>query len=144
MSSSTARPRRRSPSSKVNCVTTQSSLSAAGLDEDEAFLVALRRVAAGDEASRDFARAYADELWVQPVAAEGEHEQAHGTVPEFAVMLGCAVAAAVAVQVPRLFGYEFSGDGADFYARNLSLFVLPFLATYFVWKRGLSKRASLV
>jgi len=55
-------------------------------------------------------------------------------------MLGCAVAAALAVKVPTLFGYEFGGDGASFYARNLSLFVLPFLAMYFIWKRGLSKK----
>jgi hypothetical protein len=115
-------------------------LGAAGLDDDEAFLVALRRVAARDEASRDFARVYSEELWVQPVNTKHGSDQSHGLATEFAVMLGCAVAAAVAVQVPRLFGYEFSGAGADFYARNLSLFVLPFLATYFVWKRGLSKK----
>ena len=42
-------------------------LSDAGLDADEAFLVALRRVAASDEASRSFARAYSDELWIRPV-----------------------------------------------------------------------------
>ena len=35
-------------------------LRASGLDPDEAFLVALRRVAAGDEVSRGFARAYSD------------------------------------------------------------------------------------
>ena len=55
-------------------------------------------------------------------------------------MLGCAIAAALAVKVPTLFGYTFDGDGANFYARNLSLFVLPFLAAFFIWKRGLSRR----
>jgi len=55
-------------------------------------------------------------------------------------MLGCAVAAALAVKAPTLFGYEIGGDETGFYARNLSLFVLPFLAMYFIWKRGLSKR----
>ena len=55
-------------------------------------------------------------------------------------MLGCAVAAGLAVKVPALFGYDFNGDDGGFYARNLSLFVLPFLAVYFIWKRGLSKK----
>lgn len=117
-------------------------LGDAGLDEEEAFLVALRRVASSDEASRDFARAYSDELWIQPVETEGEEGMVHGATTEFAVMLGCAVAAALAVKVPTLFGYGFTGDGAGFYARNLSLFVLPFLAMYFIWKRGLSKKGA--
>lgn len=117
-------------------------LGAAGLDAEEAFLVALRRVAVRDEASRNFARAYSDELWIQPVEIEGEQGPFHGARFELSVMLGCAVAAALAVKVPTLFGYEFNGDDAGFYARNLSFFVLPFLAMYFIWKGGLSKKGA--
>ena len=54
-------------------------------------------------------------------------------------MLGFAAAAAIAIKVPVLFGLDFTADGS-FYARNLSLFVLPFLAMYFIWKRGLSTK----
>ena len=116
-------------------------LAGAGLDSDEAFLVALRRVAAGDEPSRDFTREHSDELWVRRAGIDDEAEQAphHGATTEFWVMLGCAVAAAAAIKLPTLLGYKFTGDHADFYVRNLGLFVLPFLAVYFVWKRGLSK-----
>ncbi|HEY7179551.1 MAG TPA: hypothetical protein VH305_10275, partial [Gaiella sp.] len=46
------------------------------------------------------------------------------------------VAAAVAVKVPALFGLDLDDDGG-FYMRNASLFVLPLLTGYFVWKRGL-------
>jgi hypothetical protein len=115
-------------------------LADAGLDPDEAFLIALKRVAAGDEASRGFAREYSDGLWARPAPLAGEEAAAHGAATEFWVMLGCAVAAAIAIKVPTLFGYAFNGDGGTFYARNLSLFVLPFLAAYFIWKRGLSTR----
>ena len=57
---------------------------------------------------------------------------------EFVVVLGLAVAAALLVKAPELFGVDIGGrsDDAGFYARNLSLFVLPLLAGYFVWKRG--------
>ena len=109
----------------------------AGLDDDEAFLVALRRVAANDEASRDFARAHSDALWTQHAESEVKRGVGHGAMAEFPVMLACAFAAALAVKVPTLFGYEFDANDASFYARNLSLFVLPFLAAYFIWKRGL-------
>ncbi len=47
-----------------------------------------------------------------------------------------ACAAAVAIKAPEIFGLQLDGDG-EFYARNVSLLVLPFLAGYFAWKRGL-------
>ena len=111
-------------------------LRAAGLNADEAFLVALRRVATIDEASRGFARACSDEVWVRPVGAEAEKRPGREDVTDFLVMLGCALAAALAIKVPALFGHPITGAGLGFYARNLSLFVLPFLAVYFIWKRG--------
>ena len=64
------------------------------------------------------------------------------TLIEFVVVLGLAVAAGLAIKVPEVFGYRLI-DGDAVYARNLSLFVLPMLAGYFAWKRGLSRRASL-
>lgn len=117
-----------------------------GLDAEEAFLVALRRVAVSDEASRDFARAYADELWTPTAGdAELEREQGrpHSARAQFWVMLGCAAAAALAVKVPMLFGSRFTGSDSGFYARNLSLFVLPFLAVFFIWKRRLSTKVLI-
>jgi len=115
-------------------------LGETGLDAEEAFLVALKRVAASDEDTRKFARRYSEELWIQTVEIQGERDLARGATAEFSVMLACAVAAALAIKLPTLFGYEFDGADASFYARNLSLFVLPFLALYFIWKRGLSKK----
>jgi hypothetical protein len=111
-------------------------LGDAGLDEDEAFLVALRRVAVSDDATQDFARAYSEESWRAPAGSGPEPAPRHGA-DEFAVMLGCAIAAGLAIQLPRLFGFGHIGGQGSFYARNLSLFVLPFLTVYFSWKRGL-------
>jgi hypothetical protein len=39
--------------------------------------------------------------------------------------------------VPALFGFDLDED-SEFYARNLSFFVLPLLTGYFAWKRKLS------
>jgi len=115
-------------------------LSEAGLDADEAFLVALKRATGGDDASRDLARAYSNELWGEGVDSGREQAPARAATTEFWVMLACAAAAALAIKAPTLLGYEINGDDANFYARNLSLFVLPFLAAYFIWKRGLSTK----
>ena len=62
---------------------------------------------------------------------------------ETLVVLGLAVAAACAVKVPALFGLRLDGGDESFYARNASLFVLPLLTAYFVWKRGSGVAAGL-
>ena len=42
----------------------------------------------------------------------------------------------MAVKVPALFGLRINGGDEPFYFRNASLFVLPLLTVYFLWKRG--------
>ena len=113
-------------------------LTKAGLAGDEAFLVAVKRMGSLDALSREFARAHSERLWKQLVMAPGAaDEPPNSTRAETLVVLILAVAAAVAVKVPELFGVRL-GNGGDepFYARNASLFVLPLLTIYFLWKRG--------
>lgn len=112
----------------------------AGLAADEAFLVAVKRMGNLDALSREFAREHADRLWKQLVLvppASGESPTPART--DAFVAFALAVAAAVAVKVPALFGLQLEPH-AGFYARNASLFVLPLLAGYFVWKRRLAVR----
>jgi hypothetical protein len=111
-------------------------LGDAGLATEEAFLVAVKRMGNLDALSREFAREHSDRLWKQLVVpSESGHSRARVRID--AIVAFClAVAAAVAIKVPALFGMQLDQD-ASFYARNLSLFVLPLLAGYFVWKRSL-------
>ncbi|MFP5378845.1 MAG: permease prefix domain 1-containing protein [Vicinamibacteria bacterium] len=114
------------------------SLADAGLAPDEAFLVAVKRMGDLDTLSREFAREHSERLWKQlVVSAPAEGSGTRGGIPADAIVaFGLAVAAAAAIKLPVLFGLGLDTSGA-FYARNLSLFVLPFLTAYFVWKRGL-------
>ncbi|MCI0628999.1 MAG: DUF4153 domain-containing protein [Acidobacteria bacterium] len=114
-------------------------LTEAGLAADEAFLVAVKRMGNLDALSREFARAHSDRLWKQLVIApDAADESVKTAYADTLVVLGLAIAAALAVKVPALFGLPLSPDNElpPFYARNASLFVLPLLAVYFVWKRG--------
>jgi len=112
-------------------------LTEAGLAGDEAFLVAVKRMGSLDALSREFARAHSERLWKQLVMAPAAPDEPAGTGrAEMLVVLGLAVAAAVAIKVPALFGLRLGGGDEPFYARNASLFVFPLLAAYFVWKRG--------
>jgi hypothetical protein len=110
----------------------------AGLAPDEAFLVAVKRMGDLDALSREFAREHSERLWKQLVLVSPDPEEPRARVRTDAIVaFGLAAAAAAAIKVPTLFGIDLDEDGG-FYARNASLFVLPFLTAYFVWKRRLA------
>ncbi|HEX7243115.1 MAG TPA: permease prefix domain 1-containing protein [Longimicrobiaceae bacterium] len=117
----------------------------AGLSPDEAFVVAVKRMGAQDAIANEFAREHSERLWKQLiVAADATDAAGGGTRREMLVAFALAAAAALAVKVPELFGLGIADDGnAAFYGRNASLFVLPLLAGYFVWKRGAGAGARL-
>ena len=116
-------------------------LQNAGLDEQEAFLIGVKRLGELDTLSREFAREHSERLWKRLVVADAEKDGAPWR-REAIVGLSLAVAAGVAIKVPELFGLKWGepGRGELFYALNFSLFVLPFLAGFFAWKRGMDSK----
>src|SRR5215211_7103515 len=109
----------------------------AGLATDEAFLVAVKRMGNLDALSREFAREHSERLWKQLVVVPSDSGEPRVPARTDAIVVFClAVAAAVIIKVPELFGIDLDQD-AGFYVRNVSLFVLPLLTGYFVWKRRL-------
>src|SRR5687768_7403609 len=114
-------------------------LTDAGLATDEAFLVAVKRMGDLDGLSREFAREHSERLWKQLVISSSDTGEPRAAVRTDAIVaFGLAVGAAVAIKVPTLFGMQLDED-AGFYARNVSLFVLPLLVGYFAWKRRLER-----
>jgi drug/metabolite transporter (DMT)-like permease len=116
-------------------------LKAAGLTDDEGFLIAVKRLGDVDALSREFAREHSGRLWKQ-LLRSGDDEQAPVSTG-WVEALVFALAAAVAVQVARL----AAGSSIDhepfrstWVARNATLFVLPFLAAYFARGRRLDVR----
>ena len=116
-------------------------LGGSGLSEDEAFLVAVRRLGGVDDAARAFAREHAAPLWEQPAGTPPTGRLRART--EALVVLALAVGAAAAVKLPALFGIGLGEANALFYARNGPLLILPFLVGYFAWKRGLAPRTGV-
>jgi hypothetical protein len=117
-------------------------LRSSGLSENEAFLVAVKRMGALDAISNEFAREHSERLWKQLViASNGTAQPVDEARTETIAVFALAFLAALAVKVPELFGREWGTPGHEmFYARNFSLFVFPLLTAYFVWKRRLSGR----
>jgi hypothetical protein len=119
-----------------------SELGAAGLSEDESFLVAIKRIGGINELSREFARERSSRLWKQLVlAGDTVRERSGAGYMELAIMIGFAVAAAIAFKLPAAFGVnpfvpgsaEAGSNSADasFYLRTphswRCRFSLPFL-----------------
>ncbi|MFI9509684.1 permease prefix domain 1-containing protein [Nocardia sp. NPDC052566] len=116
-------------------------LTEAGLQPDEGFLVAVKRLGGLDELSREFAREHSGRLWKQLVlAGEPDTPRAKGSRPDLLVMIACAAVAALAIKVPYLFGIDFDHD-AEFFGRNLALFAFAPLALYFAIRRRLGAGA---
>ena len=115
------------------------SLTDVGLAPDEAFLVAVKRMGNLDSLSREFALEHSERLWKQLVVVPSATSDgaAPGHIDAF-VAFALAFAAAIAIKLPNLFGFMWGEDEA-FYARNISLFVLPFLTGFFIWKRKLTR-----
>lgn len=112
----------------------------AGLAADEAFLVAVKRMGELDALSREFAREHSERLWKQLVVSADAAERGSWGGTDALVAVCFAVVAALAIKAPALFGIKFDEQHAEFYGRNLSLFVLPLLTGYFLWKRRLDTR----
>jgi hypothetical protein len=117
-------------------------LARAGLATDEAFLVAVMRMGNVDPLAREFARECSDRVWKQLAVVPSDSGERSAAARKEAIVAFClAVLAAVAIKVPALFGVSIHHDHNEgFYIRNASLFVLPCLIGYFVWKRRLAWR----
>ncbi len=128
-----------------------SELGAAGLNGDESFLVALKRIGSVNELSREFARERSSRLWKQLVLAGDTVRERRGSEYIAFIIMGCfAVGAAVAFKLPAAFGVDpFGAEGSNgvntaaeesFYLRNAALLTLPFLVGFFAWTRRLPVR----
>jgi len=61
---------------------------------------------------------------------------------EATLAITLALAAAMLIKIPALFGMQLD-QHESFYLRNMSLFVLPLLTGYFIWKRQLESRTLI-
>ena len=115
-------------------------LTAAGLTDDEAFLIAVKRLGSMDELSREYAAEHSGRLWKQLVLHDSSNTEgadaSSGTIPfarranGLAVALLLGVGAGIAVKATEL----LTGD-PELVVRNIAVLVLPFLAAWFAWRR---------
>ena len=118
-----------------------SELTASGLSEDEAFLVAVKRLGQVDLITAEFAREHSERLWKQLVLDHGEApEQARASFGRTAAV---AAAAALLIQLLRL-ATTVPGAQEWRFALDLGFFLVVPLAVYFAVSRAVPRRVLVV
>ena len=118
------------------------SLAEKGLSEEEALLIAVRRIGNPPSLSKEFRKISTHDLWkklfTEPVDIEERRKNTRDLI--FVVIL--AISAGLLTELPKLFGIGF-GQNDIFFIKNVSYFVLPFITVYFIRKQRIP-RPSLV
>lgn len=116
-------------------------LVTAGLTPDEAFLISVKRLGNVDAVSREFAKVNTDSLWkhlfIDPVDSTAKKQSWR----DISLVVIFTLLAGTLIKIPGLFGLGFDDPGADhFYLKNMSLFILPFIAAFFLIKRKANRK----
>lgn len=109
-------------------------LIASGLTEDEAFLVAVKRMGSVDELSREFAREHSERLWKQLVLTVDDPDEARARGRDLWVALSLGAGAALSLRA----GLSWLEE--DVFVRLVSVLVLPWVVAFFAWRRDASPR----
>lgn len=117
-------------------------LCQAGLDDDEAFLVSVKRLGSVDGLSREFAREHSGRLWKQLVLSA---ESPQGSTKDLAEAVVFAVGAAIAIQLLVQPAIQVGLPGSEMLlVRNAPIVVLAFLAWYLARSQRLTRRQLAV
>ena len=115
-----------------------------GLEPDEAFLIAVKRIGNADALSREFSKVNTENLW-KHLMIDIEDPRTRRRVIKELILIGIlSFLAGTCAKIPEFFGYHLLDGNEVFYFKNISLFVLPLFAFYFVWKRHQWKKELVI
>jgi hypothetical protein len=108
-----------------------------GVTTEEAFLVSVRRVGDTEALGDEFAKISTESVWRQLLVPAANVAARRRQRSELLGVLGLAILAGLLGKMPALLGYGLTDDNLSLYMENLSLFVLPSVAIYLIWRRSL-------
>lgn len=117
----------------------------AGLSAEEAFLISVKRFGDTHSVSREYSKVNTENLWKQlmlepePTGFSSENKRTIGLVILFSFLAGTFF------KIPELFGYSFNDPQYQlFYFKNLSFFILPLIALFFLYKNKANLKMTAV
>ena len=107
-----------------------------GLTPDESFLISVKRLGNINLISQEYSKVNSENLWkyllLDPIDSNVRRENRRNII---LVVLFSLLAGTLA-KIPEIFGMHFTDQLYQlFYFKNLSLFILPFIAVFFMIKR---------
>ena len=119
-------------------------LTGRGINLEEAFLLAVRRL--GDVAviHEEFAKLSTEDVWRQLLVPADNPLNARRNRKELTIVIGLALLAGLLSKIPALFGYGDIEASMDVYARNATFIAFMPVSLYFIWKRSLPIGRSLM
>ncbi|MEN6349546.1 MAG: permease prefix domain 1-containing protein [Syntrophomonas sp.] len=120
-------------------------LKEAGLATDEAFLISVKRLGNVDAIAHEFAKVNTEKLWRQFLLDPFDPKSRIQNRRDIVLVVLFALLAGTLIKIPALFGIRLEDQGSElFYLKNLSLFILPFIAAFFLIKRQADSKTWLV
>ncbi|NMC26936.1 MAG: hypothetical protein GYA42_02200, partial [Syntrophomonadaceae bacterium] len=108
-------------------------LQAAGLSEDESFLISVKRMGNLDAVSSEFAKVNTENLWKQLLVEPADSSGKKRNHRDIAMVLVFALVAGTLFKLPQIMNWNLTGWAEErFYTINFSLFILPFIAVFFL------------
>ncbi len=120
-------------------------LKAAGLAVDEAFLISVKRLGNVDAIAHEFAKVNTEKLWRQFLLDPFDPKTRSRNRRDIVLVVLFALLAGTLIKIPELFGISLQDQESElFYFKNLSLFILPFIAVFFLIKRQAASKTWAV
>ncbi|MBT3190976.1 MAG: hypothetical protein HN341_00315 [Verrucomicrobia bacterium] len=110
------------------------SLRESGLSDEESLIIAVKRFGNASAVAREFSKVQHRKLWKQLLIDPVDPAERKRANREIVLVSFLGLLAAVLSRVPEIFGIALLGGHERFYVRNISFFVVPVVAFYFVWK----------
>lgn len=112
-------------------------LASRGVSSEEAFLVSVRRMGDTEALGDEFAKVSTESVWRQLLVPAADLVAQRRQRTEMLVVLGLALLAGLLGKLPAFLGYGPTDENLPLYMENLSLFILPSVAIYLIWRRSL-------
>lgn len=115
-------------------------LLATGLTADEAFLISIKRIGNLNAISKEYAKINLTAFWKNLFVDQADEVAEKNNRRNILLVIVFSLLAGTSTKIPELFGIKITDPAHTmFYMKNLSLFILPFIALYFLIDRKLSR-----
>ena len=116
-------------------------LTQSGLNEEEAFLISVKRLGSVSLISEEYSKVNSESLWKYLLLDPGDPLAKSRSRRQIVLVILFSLLAGTAARIPTFFGIEI---GSLTYFKNLSFYILPLVALFLTVKHGGSAKLRWV